>query len=97
MFLSMLIFGASGVVVLAANHSGYITLDENNLSNGIFLLIAKLPKWYLYIIVFMVVGLVTSTVDTIQTGLTAIVAAELVKRDLHLNWARVFSLIVSLL
>lgn len=94
MFPSMLLFGFAGVVAKAADHAGYISLNPEAAYEAMFLLLAKLPDIWLGVVVFMVIGLVTSTADTIQTGLAATITGELTNRQLSLNWARIFSLAV---
>lgn len=95
MFPSMIIFGFAGIVGKAADLSGYIHLDPLAPYEAVFLLLAKLPSVWLGMVVFMAIGLVTSTADTIQTGLAAIISGELANRELSFNWARIFSLVVS--
>jgi len=53
-----------------------------------FLLLAKLPTFWLILSVIMGTGLVASSVDSLQTGMSAMIASDLLKRGLSLNWAR---------
>lgn len=70
-------------------------MEEGEEYNSLFLLVGKLPTVWLGILLIMAIGLVASSVDSLQTGLSAMIASDLVRHGLSLNWARALCILVS--
>ena len=70
-------------------------MGEGEEYQSLFLLLAELPTVWLALTVIMATGLVASSVDSLQTGISAMIASDLIARGISLNYARILCILVS--
>eukprot|EP00921_Rhytidocystis_pertsovi_P000096 GHVQ01000227.1.p1 GENE.GHVQ01000227.1~~GHVQ01000227.1.p1 ORF type:complete len:592 (+),score=54.67 GHVQ01000227.1:342-2117(+) len=95
-FPTILLFGIAGVVSRAA-YFDELTTDPDSFSNvAFFWLLKGLSASWLGAVAVMSMCMVTSSVDTLQSGLASLIGSTLTSRSLSMNWARLFTVIINL-
>ncbi|CEM26939.1 unnamed protein product [Vitrella brassicaformis CCMP3155] len=89
---TMLLFGVSGMVAEAIDTDGEI---EGMGFLAFFFLLSKLPLFWVVLVAILAVALVASTVDTLQNGIVALVASDLMAHKVSVNWARLLAIAVN--
>lgn len=96
LLIPMTIFGAVGIVGRAAVDGGVMEPLEEGESTFFKMLTLVRPGWSLVVLI-MATCLSASTVDTLASGISTLIAAGIHYRGLNYNWARLISFVIFII
>lgn len=98
-FLTMLAFGILGMLAEAQDRARpvpHLTLHPYTKALAFFDLLGVLPNAAVGAVVVLAICLSTSSVDSLQSALLSVFAAEFVKRGWSLNWGRLLLVLMNI-
>ncbi|KAJ3105523.1 hypothetical protein HDU97_008002 [Phlyctochytrium planicorne] len=91
------IIGFVGIIDVWRNDPAVNALDPYDAAaNSFFDVVTTLPNWMSGIVVVLTVALVCSSVDTLQSAISALIVNDIFQQKVSLLWARVFTAVLNI-